>query len=113
MGKIHALMTDAGFLRSVTASGKGDSGVLHRFTLMYFDRDSQVVVDVYDRATAVEVIQTFAKALDTHSKGRVVSVEEPTAFAVELAEKYGLVLDTASEVEEMYDATLGESLGHS
>lgn len=107
--KINALMIDAGFFRSVPSAVRGTSGVSHQFTLMYFDSDSHVVVDVYDRASAVEVIQTYAKALDTSSRARVVSVEEPTAFAVELAKKYGLALDTASDVQEMYSKTLGKS----
>ncbi len=101
-------MIDAGFFRSVPSPVRGKSGISHHFTLMYFDRDSQMVVDVYDRASAVEVIQTYAKALDIHSRARIVSAEEPTAFAVELAKKYGLALDTAVDVEEMYAATLGD-----
>lgn len=101
-------MIDAGFIRSVRSTIKGKSGVSHHFTLLYFDRDSQMAVDVYDRASAVEVIQTYAKALDTGSSARIVSAEEPTPFAAELAEKYGLVLDTASDVEELYASTIGE-----
>ena len=108
MEKINALMIDAGYIRSVRCALKGRSGVSHRFTLLYFDRDSQMAVDVYDRASAVEVIQTYAKALDTESSARIVSVEEPTPFAAELAERYGLVLDTASDVEETYASTIGE-----
>lgn len=107
IGKINALMVDAGFLRSVSTGTKGSSGAVHRFTLTYFDRDSQMVVDVYDRASAVEVIQTYAKALDTHSGARIVSVKEPTALAAELAKKYGLALETACDVEETYAEALG------
>ena len=75
VGKINALMIDAGYIRSVRGAIRGESGTTHRFTLMYFDRDSQMVVDVYDRASAVEVIQTYAKALDIRARARIVSAE--------------------------------------
>lgn len=99
-------MIDAGLLRSVSTSIRGKSGVLHNFTQSYFDGEQQLVVDVYDRATAVEVIQTFIKSLDTKSKARIVSADEPTAFAIELSGKYGLALDTALDVDDMYNALL-------
>jgi hypothetical protein len=101
-------MVDAGLLRSVSNDLRGESGVLHHFTHVYFDGDSQMIVDIYDRVSAVEVITTYAKSLDTHSKARIVSAEEPTPFATELAGKYGLALDTASDVEEMYEAWLAK-----
>ncbi len=108
LGEINALMIDAGLLRSVSNDARGESGVMHHFTQVYFDGDSQMVVDVYDRVSAVEVIATYTKSLDTRSKARIVSADEPTAFAAELAGKYRLALDTASDVEEMYKAWLGK-----
>ncbi len=108
LGKINALMVDAGFFRSVSTDMRGKSGILHHFTMMYFDRDSLMAVDVYDRASAVEVIQTYVKALDIHSRARIVTANEPTALALELAEKYRVALDTASDVEELYAATFDE-----
>lgn len=50
----------------------GDSGVDHRFTLLFTDGRRNYAFDFYDAVTDVEVVRSFAKKFDTRASVNIV-----------------------------------------
>lgn len=51
---------------------QGDSGVEHRFNLLFTDGSRNYAFDFYGRVTDVEVVRSYAKKFDTRTSVNIV-----------------------------------------
>ena len=68
---------------------RGESGVEHRFDLVFSDGTRSFAFDFYERVTDVEVVSSYAKKLDTGASVNIVSLRgSATEEARQLALSY-------------------------
>jgi hypothetical protein len=90
---IQVSATNAG-LKAVTPPVlKGESGVVHRFTLLFSDRGSSYALDFYERVTEIEIIRSYTKGFDTKASVAVVCLSgNTTEKARTLARSYRMLI---------------------
>jgi hypothetical protein len=90
---IQVSATNAGLKPVTPPMLKGESGVVHRFTLLFSDSGSSYALDFYEKVTEVEVIRSYVKGFDTKASVAVVCLSgNTTEEARTLARTYGVLI---------------------
>lgn len=82
---------------------KGESGVQHRFNLLFSDGNSTYAFDFYERVTEIQVIRSYVKKFDTGSSVGIVCLSgKVTEGAEALAGSYGMSIAGRGEIESFF-----------
>ncbi|MDG7007310.1 MAG: hypothetical protein JRN06_03575 [Nitrososphaerota archaeon] len=82
---------------------KGESGALHRFSLLFSDGRCSNALDFYEQATETQVVRSFAKKSDTRSSVGIVCLGgSVTEAAAALARSYGMRIAGLAELESFF-----------
>ena len=85
---------------------KGESGVQHRFSLLFSDGSSNYALDLYERVSEVQVVRSYAKKFDTRSSVGIISLGgSVTEAAVALARSYGMRIAGPAEIDSFFTKT--------
>lgn len=78
----------------------GQSGIRHRFNLLFSDGRSSYAFDFYEEVTEIQVVRSYAKKFDTGSSVGIVCLSGSVAEgAAALAGSYGMGILGPAEIE--------------
>jgi len=84
---------------------QGDSGVEHRFDLLFSDGNRNYGFDFYEKVTEIEVLRSYAKMLDTRMSVNIVCPGPVvTESARELASFYDIEILSPANAESFFVA---------
>lgn len=82
---------------------QGESGVEHRFDLLFSDGGRRYAFDFYEKVDDIEVMKSYLKRFDTRTSVVIVCTRgEVTAEARSLADSYGMKILTPEEAETYF-----------